>query len=241
MKEANGHCHGDADPDRGGRWGHDDGPPAYHGHMDPFQRGMDPFDHGRRWQDGDGGHRHHPSSQMPANDDDGLIAVAGGSAAASGDSSTVAGFVENVAQDRGSYSIAVGEAVFEASARSHEPGALLALADTFLVVSDADFVFEYENVQTRQHLDVAWARAELDYVAIDIHGWSPRHGPVVLDLYQALDGHAPFGGPPDFGNFAHALAVAETDGPGSLSATFTHTLTLDGQFSFVQAMAMVTL
>ena len=89
-------------------------------------RGMDLFDFDRRheWQEErDDGHQHHQSPATAPDPQDGLIAVIGGSAAAAGDGSAVTGFVENFAADEGAYSIAMGEAIFQASAHSSNPAA----------------------------------------------------------------------------------------------------------------------
>ena len=172
---------------------------------------------------------------------DGLVAVIGGSAIAAGEATAVTGFVENFAQDMGRYSIAMGEAVFQASASSSEPGGALAAASTFLDVSGADFIFERETDQAKQGLHDASARAELDYFAIDIHGWSPPHGPIVIDLDQSSGHHQPFGHDPSYGNFAQIIAMAEAHGANTLAATLTSALTVENQFSFVHGMAMVAL
>ena len=87
---------------------------------------------------------------------------------------------------QGCYSIAMGEAIFQASAQSASPGGAAAAADTFLDVSGADFIFEREVGGSKHGLHDAAACSELDYFAIDIHGWSPPHGPIVIEL----------GGPP---------------------------------------------
>ena len=141
----------------------------------------------------------------------------------------------------GRYSIAMGEAVFQASAHSSEPGGALAAASTFLDVSGADFIFERETDQAKQGLHDASARAELDYFSIDIHGWSPPHGPIVIDLDQSSGHHQPFGHGPSDGNFAQIIAMAEAHGANTLSATLTSALTVENQFSFVHGMAMVAL
>jgi hypothetical protein len=209
--------------------------------------GRDLFDHGHEGQERGGGHQHHHDhhhhqSPVDAPDpQDGLVAVVGGSAIAAGEATAVTGFVENFAQDMGRYSIAMGEAVFQASAYSSEPGGALAAAGTFLDVSGADFIFERETDQAKQGLHDASARAELDYFSIDIHGWSPPHGPIVIELDQSFGHHQPFGHDPSYGNFAQVIAMAEAHGANTLSATLTSALTVENQFSFVHGMAMVAL
>jgi hypothetical protein len=165
----------------------------------------------------------------------------GGSAMAVGQASAVTGFVENFAEDKGSYSIAMGEAIFQASAHSSAAGGAAAAASTFLDVSGADFIFEREIDQSKQGHNDASARSELDYFAIDIHGWSPPQGPIVVELDHSSGHHQPFGHEPSYGNFAEVLAMAEAHGANSLSATLTTAFTVENQFSFVHAMAMVAL
>jgi hypothetical protein len=215
-------------------------------------RGRDLFDRSHEGEERGGGHQdhqdhhdhqhqHHQGPVDAPDPQDGLVAVIGGSAIAAGEASAVTGFVENFAQDMGRYSIAMGEAVFQASAYSAEPGGALAAASTFLDVSGADFIFERETDQAKQGLHDASARAELDYFSIDIHGWSPPHGPIVIDLDQSIGNHQPFGHDPSYGNFTQVIAMAEAHGANTLSATLTTALTVENQFSFVHGMAMVAL
>jgi hypothetical protein len=115
-------------------------------------RGMDLFDHRHGGEERGDGHQHHQSPATASDPQDGLIAVVGGSAMAAGDASAVSGFVENFAADQGAYSIAMGEAIFEASAHSSSPGGGGggAAADTFLGVSGADFIIEQEVGQSME-------------------------------------------------------------------------------------------
>jgi hypothetical protein len=179
----------------------------------------------------------HQHDQSP-ND---LLAVIGGSAMAAGEASDVTGFVDNFAEDRGDYSIAMGKAIFEASAYGSKPGDALAAADTFLDVSGADFIFEREIDQSNSGPYDAWARSELDYFSIDIHGWSPPHGTIVIDVDHPFGHGQPIGQDPFHGNFAQVLALAEAQGADTLSATFTNALTIENHFSFVNAVGIVGL
>jgi len=119
-------------------------------------RGMDLFDHRHGWEERNDGHQHHQSPANAPDPPDGLIAVVGGSAMAAGDGSAVSGFVENSAADQGAYSIAMGEAIFEASAHSSSPGGGGAAADTFLDVSGVDFIIEQEVGQSKRAGSVRW-------------------------------------------------------------------------------------
>jgi hypothetical protein len=197
-------------------------------------RGIDVFDHHHVWDEHGSGHQHHQSP-------DGLLAVIGGNAVAAGEASDVTGFVDNFAEDRGAYSIAVGKAIFEASAYGSNAGDALAAADTFLDVSGADFIFEHEIGQSERDPYDAWARSELDYFSIDIHGWSPPHGTIVIDVHQPVGQDQPIGQDPFHGNFAHVLALAEAHGADTLSASFTDALTIENHFSFVNAVGIVAL
>jgi hypothetical protein len=144
-------------------------------------RGMDLFDHRHGGEERSDGHQHHQSPATASNPQDGLIAVVGGSAMAVGDASAVSGFVENSAADQGAYSIAMGEAIFEASAHSSSPGGAVAAADTFLDVSGADFIIEQEVGQSK-HAPHPWLVA--------------ANGPVVIELDQSFGRHQPFGQEP---------------------------------------------
>jgi hypothetical protein len=211
----------------------------------PAHRGMDLFDHRHGSEERHDGHHHHhhdPHSPASAPDpQDGLVAVIGGSAIAAGDASAVTGFVENVAMDKGAYSIAMGEAIFEASAQSASPHGAAAAADTFLDVSGADFIIEREVGGSKHGGHAASAFSELDFLAIDIHGWSPPHGPIVIELGGPSGHHQSFGHDTLQGEFAQVVAMAEAHGANTLSATLTGALTVENHFSFVNAMAMVAL
>jgi hypothetical protein len=84
-----------------------------------------------------------------------VIAVVGGSAVATGQDTVTIGLVQNLAEDsslplphgvgKGGYSIMVGDATFEASAQAPEAGGVDAAANTFMTVSDADFIIKFES------------------------------------------------------------------------------------------------
>jgi hypothetical protein len=217
-----------------GGWDYDDRAPAVTMPAPVAYRGMDLFDHHHVWDERGDGHPHHQSP-------DDLLAVIGGSATASGEASAVTGFVENFAEDSGDYSIAMGKAIFEASAYACKPGGALAAADTFLDVSGADFIFEHEIGQSERGPYDAWARSELDYFSIDIHGWSPPHGTIVIDVHHPFGHGQPIGQDPFHGNFAQVLALAEAHGADTLSATVTNALAIENHFSFVNAVGIVAL
>jgi hypothetical protein len=213
---------------------YDDGAPAVTTPAPVAYPGVELFDHHLVWGD-PGAHQQHDQSP------DGLLAVIGGSAMAAGEASDVTGFVDNFAEDRGYYAIAMGTAIFEASAYGSDPGDALAAADTFLDVSGADFIFEHEIGQSERGPYDAWARSELDYFSIDVHGWSPPHGTIVVDVHHPFGHGQPIGQDPFHGNFAQVLALAEAHGADTLSATVTNALTIENHFSFVNAVGIVAL
>jgi hypothetical protein len=217
-----------------GRWDYDDRAPAVTMPAPVAYRGMDLLDHHHVRDERGDGHQHHQSP-------DDLLAVIGGSATAAGNASAATGFVENFAEGGDDYSIAMGKAIFEASAYTSNPGDARAAADTFLDVSGADFIFEYETGQSQQGPYDAWARSELDYFSIDIHGWSPPHGPIVIDVHHPFGNSQPIGQDLFDGNFAQVLALTEAHGADTLSATFTNALTIENHFSFVNAVGIVAL
>lgn len=173
---------------------------------------------------------------------DGLTAVLGGVAMAAGNATTSIGLLETVLSDTGLYSVATGKAVFEASAWSAEPGGAAAVADVFLEVAGADFVFQREFDGAASGANEAWAYAAIEYIAVDFHGWSPRHGPIAFQFGASLEVE-PYRFETPLAGLAGALATvgaaAETYGSDTLSATFTDALVVENQFSFVQALGLV--
>lgn len=226
---------GNDDPGPLGGLEYDDGAPAVTTPAPVAYPGVELFDHHLVWGEKPGAHQQHDQSP------DGLLAVIGGSAMAAGEASDVTGFVDNFAEDRGYYAIAMGTAIFEASAYGSDPGDALAAADTFLDVSGADFIFEHEIGQSERGPYDAWARSELDYFSIDIHGWSPPHGTIVIDVHRPFGHSQPIGQDQFHGNFAQVLALAEAHGADTMSATVTNALTIENHFSFVNAVGIVAL
>jgi hypothetical protein len=173
-----------------------------------------------------------------------VIAVVGGSAFAAGQDTVTIGLVQNHAEEsflplphgvgKGGYSIMVGDAIFEASAQAPEAGGVdAAAANTFMTLSAADFIIKFESSEASD----ASASSELSYIALNINGWSPVGGPVVIELQQPDHQGPPDGHRPPDGNYAAVIATADADGADSLSATTT--IALENQFSFVTAIAVV--
>jgi hypothetical protein len=168
-----------------------------------------------------------------------VIAVVGGAAVAAGQDTLTTGLVQNLAEDKGGYSIMVGDATFEASAQAPEAGGVDAAANTFMAVSGADYIIKAESSHGGSGPNDAWASSELDYVAVNINGWLPEGGPLVYELHQPGHQVRPDGHQPTDGNYAAVIATAEAHGADSLSATQTNALTVENQFSFVNAIAVV--
>ena len=178
-----------------------------------------------------------------------VISVVGGSAVAVGQDTATIGLVQNSAEEsslplphgvgKGGYTIMVGDANFEASAHAPEAGGADAAANTFMALSDADFIIIFESSDGSWQANDASASSELSYIAVNINGWSPEGGPVVIEFQQPDQQVQPDGHQPPDGNYAAVIATADADGADSLSATTTIALTVENQFSFVTAIAVV--
>jgi len=168
-----------------------------------------------------------------------VIAVVGGAAVAAGQDTVTIGLVQNDGKDHGGYSIIVGDATFEASAQSPEAGGAVAAANTVMTVSGADYIIKDESSHGGSGPNDAWASSQLDFVAVNINGWSPGAGAVVIELHQPGHQGQPDGHQPPDGNYAAGIATAEAQGADSLSATQTNALTVENQFSFVNGIAVV--
>jgi hypothetical protein len=178
-----------------------------------------------------------------------VISVVGGSAVAAGQDTVTIGVVENLAEDsslplphgvgKGGYTILVGDATFEASAQAPEAGGVDAAANTFMTVSGADIIIKDESSDGSRQANDASASSELSYIALNINGWSPEGGPVVIEFQQPDHQVQPDGHQPPDGNYAAVIATAEAHGADSMSATTGIALTVANQFSFVTAIAVV--
>jgi hypothetical protein len=168
-----------------------------------------------------------------------VIAVVGGDAVAAGQDTVTIGLVQNLGKDHGGYSIIEGDATFEASAQAPAAGGADAAANTVLIVSGADYIIKDESSHGGSGPNDAWASSELDFVAVNINGWSPEGGPVVYELDQPAHQVQPDGHQPPHGNYAAVIATAEAHGADSLAATTTIALTVENQFSFVTGIAVV--
>jgi len=171
---------------------------------------------------------------------EGVIAVVGGDAVAAGQDTVTIGLVQNDGKDHGGYSIIVGGATFEASAQAPEAGGADAAANTFMTVSGADIIIKDESSDGSRGANDASASSELSYIALNINGWSPAGGPVVIELDQSGHQVRPDEHQPPDGNYAAVIVTAEAHGAdSSLSAAQTTALTVENQFSFVTGIAGV--
>src|SRR5262249_27059306 len=179
-----------------------------------------------------------------------VISVIGGIAVAAGQDTVATGLVQNLAEDsslplphgvgKGGYSIMVGDAIFEASAQSPEAGGADAAPNTFMAGLKAHFIFKFESRGWGLQANGRSASSELSYIALNINGWSPAGGPVVIELDQSGHQVVPDGQQPPDGNYAAVIATAEAHGAGSsLSAAQTIALTVENQFSLVTGISVV--
>ncbi len=174
--------------------------------------------------------------------DCGLAVELGGHAWASGIETGASGNIMAVLENLGSCTIAFGDATFSAAAHGGAHGPAAAGADTFLAVTGADVLLEFT---CNSHVGggcVAAARSETQFLAIDIHGWAPAQGPLVLEAHAPLlpagacGAHA-LGGLAG-GNVAGVVALAEAMGAGTTAATVTDALTVENQFSMVSGVSI---
>lgn len=175
----------------------------------------------------------------------GLAVLIGGFAAASGDLTLATGTVQSTAQDRPGVSIAWGEAVFEAYGYDQDSTGAFAAADTWLHVSGADLLLrsDFESSGSDPGAGQAWAHSQIDYMAIDIHGWSPAQT-TVIELGQAFAVQSPGAHLDPFSycslNFAAVAASVQAESTNTLALTSIQSFA-DSQFSFVHAMALASL
>ncbi len=233
--------------------------PVDHDRMDHAPTGHEQA--GKHWDVYPKGHSLHLDVPEPSNDqgndadgharadatsDSGCLAVLiSGFAAASGDLTLATGLVQSAAQDRAGVSIAWGEAVFDAYGYGQDPAGTFAAADTWLQVTGADLLLlaDFENSSSDADAGQAWAHSQIDYMAIDIHGWSPQRA-TVIELERAFGVQSPAAGldPSSDGslNFAAVAASMQAESANTLALTSIQSFT-DSQFSFVYAMALASL
>ena len=87
------------------------------------------FEHRIAWAEHYGAHHQEPG--VSGGPHESLIAVVSGVAIAAGEHTLTTGLVQNFAEERSGYSIIGGDALFEASAQSPEPGGAVAATNTF--------------------------------------------------------------------------------------------------------------
>jgi hypothetical protein len=186
------------------------------------------------------GGAYHKETEASGVPHESVIAGVGGGAVAAGQDTVTIGLVQNLGKDHGGYSIIVGDATFEASAQAPEAGGADAAANTVMAVSGADYIIKDESSHGGSGPNDAWASSELDFVAVNINGWSPEGGPVVIELHQPGHQDRPDGHQPPDGNYAAVIATADAHAvDSSLTATQTNALTVENQFSLVNGIAVV--
>jgi hypothetical protein len=177
----------------------------------------------------------------------GIAALLGGDAVAFGTNAVAAGEVTNKIENLGGVTIASGEAVF--AAEGTDPS-----ANTGVKVAGEDVLFEVTVNEHGGSGSTAWAESVTKYVAIDIPGWNPPSGPIVVDRVINLPSVPGMAAPgelqaaeqigPELGlpgaNVAHDTVTAEAfTAEGSLVIAFSDALAISGQLSAVYAWALV--
>jgi hypothetical protein len=164
-----------------------------------------------------------------------------------GANAVAVGDVTNTVENLGGITVATGEAVFAAEGTNP-------LANTGVKVAGEDFLYEVTINEHGGSGSTAWAESVTEYVAIDIPGWNPPGGPIVVDRVinlpsmpgMAVPGElqatqqigAEFGLPG--ANVAHDTVTAEAiTTEGSLVIAFSEALAIGGQLSAVYAWALV--
>jgi hypothetical protein len=166
-----------------------------------------------------------------------------------GANAVAVGDVTNTVENLGGITVATGEAVFAAEGTNP-------LANTAVKVAGEDILYEVTVNEHGGSGSTAWAESVTEYVAIDIPGWNPRGGPIVVDrvinlpsvpgmavpgeLQAAQQIGAEFGLPG--ANVAHDTVTAEAltvTGEGTLVFAFSGTHVIGGQLSAVSAWALV--
>jgi len=186
------------------------------------------------------GGAYHKETEASGVPHESVAAAVGGDAVAVGQDTVTIGLVQNSGKDHGGYSIIVGDATFEASAQAPEAGGADAAANTFMAVSGADYIIKDESNHGGSGPNDASASSELSFVAVNINGWSPEGGPVVIELHQPGHQDRPDGHQPTDGNYAAVIATADAhSADSSLSVAQTNALAVENQFSFVSGIAVV--
>jgi hypothetical protein len=187
------------------------------------------------------------ASASPASvaDPDGMSATIGGSAQAFGDNTLASGQVVNKMVDKGPYTIAQGTAEFVAAAQSKPGGIVAAGATTQAVIDGADFVITMTMLQAVVGTNSVTVKSVTKFIAIDIDGWAPAGGPVMIELgmLQQLPSmqqkhHGHHKQLKLLGNLGTVEAAATAYGDNTVAATATDSLAIENQYSAVSAVAL---
>lgn len=177
----------------------------------------------------------------------GIAALVGGDAMAFGAHAVAAGDVTNKVENLGGITVATGEAVFAAEGTNP-------LANTGVKVAGEDLLYEVTINEHGGSGSTAWAESVTEYVAIDIPGWHPRGGPIVVDRVIDLPSVPGMAAPGELqaaqqigaelglpgANVAHDTVTAEAfTAGGAQLISFSDALAIGGQLSAVYAWALV--
>ena len=179
----------------------------------------------------------------------GIAALVGGDAVAFGPNAVAAGELTNKVENLGVVTIASGEAVFAAEGTNPS-------AHTGVNVTGEDYLFEVTINEHGGSGSTAWAESVTEYVAIDIPGWHPRGGPIVVDRVINLPSVPGMAVPGELqaahqlgaelglpgANVAYDTVRAEAytvTGEGALVIAFSDALAIAGHLSAASAWALV--
>jgi len=177
----------------------------------------------------------------------GIAALVGGDAIAFGTNAVAVGEVTNKVEDLGGVTVATGEAVFAAEGTNP-------LANTGVKVAGEDLLYEVTVNEHGGSGSTAWAESVTEYVAIDVSGWHPRGGPIVVDRVINLPSMPGMAAPGELqaahqigaelglpgANVAYDTVTAQAVTPeGSLVIAFSDALAVSGHLSAVYAWALV--
>jgi hypothetical protein len=179
---------------------------------------------------------------MGHSEPDHLSVALAGTAAASGPHSVAEGHITNTIKDMGTYVIAYGEATFYAASIESNGLGAHHFADTKMVITGADLVYEKTINESGQNGEVNWQLSTVEYVAIEFPGESAHVKSNELD--PTILAKMGLGASNLVAIPTSALTEVESDahayGTNSVALTGTHELSVEDQFSFVSGLSIVT-
>ena len=170
--------------------------------------------------------------------EDGMFATLGGDAHAVGDATAASGRASLKAVETKKFSKITGHADFSASARDVDGDGVVDIgASTYFDAVGADIIFIRNKVATDIQDAAASVRAKMKVTALEIPGFEPIGGPLVIDLSHFGRGHKLAS--PIVGHVAEANAAASAEGDDTLSTVETFAQTGVEGYSVVAAQASV--